>query len=768
MGTEMASAGRRFRPFAFSGVQCLLSGLGLLPPSPRGPRELVVAGLDGEVLVERDERGIPWVHAHSMQDALFAQGYLHGLERGFQMDFARRAATGRLAEWFGRRALAHDRFMRRLNFRYWAEASVATWSDNTRRYLAAYARGVNLAFQTAPLPAEFRLLRSRPEPWRESDTNLLIFQFGWILNRAWLHKWARHQIGQDPEVRAWLLDPLPGPEAPTILPGPKASAEGLGGVGSNAWVVAGWRTELGASLLANDPHVAPTFPANWYLMMLEGGALHAFGATIPGAPGVVIGQSQEIAWGLTNLNADVFELVEIGLEEDGGRYSVQGRWHRLGVREERIRVRGGGEVVELCRDSHLGPVIAELSPRRVVALAWTGFEPQPAAQALLRLNLAHDWESFNLALAEWWVPAQNILYTDRSGHIGYVAAGRLPRRPEPVEGPLADGNARSSPWAGFWDWQAHPRLFDPPTGVIVAANNPPGGLEPVAGVHSLGFRAARIAERLAERPRHSVESLAAIFNDVRAEPLVAVRDRLLAAAGIPASWRPLLETFDGEVTPDAVAPTLIYAFMLEVIPEKVRAALRRPFFGEQPGLALAFPRHFWWLLYERLAPAVLAFWEHLEVAAATWRAQERLTRDLGRDPAEWRWGRAHRLVWLHPFARVPLVRALFSRHPLPVAGDGNYTVCGALFEPNADTRWPKETAVLPTLRAIFSPGQPEVPVAVVWPGQSGHPASPHSDDQVGAWQAGQLFPIGPGMEVGDWITMFPDRPPPWPLPPTGR
>ncbi|MBX5466057.1 MAG: penicillin acylase family protein [Firmicutes bacterium] len=749
-------AGLRLGVAGRAAVTRILQGLGLVAPPPRGPQELSVAGLDGEVLVERDERGIPWIHARSMQDALLAQGYLHGLERGFQMDLWRRLATGRLAEWFGAPAVAHDRFMRRLNFRHWAEASTATWSENTRRYVAAYARGVNLAWAAKPLATEFRLLRARPEPWRESDTNLLIFWMSWLLNRGWWFHWAHHRLGGDPLVRAWLLDPLPE-AAPTIVSGTGSAVGGVG-LGSNSWAVAPWRSASGFPLLANDPHLAPTFPAPWYLMMIEGGALHAFGATLPGAPGVVIGQNQEIAWAFTNLNADVHRLVRLELTGDGGRYRVQDRWERLGVREEHIRVRGQGEVVQWCRDSHLGPVVTELSPKEVVVLHWTGFAPQSTVQALLGLNRAHDWESFNLALAEWGVPVQSVLYADRSGHIGYVAVGRLPAASDTAPG-LVDGNAGEGAFLRFWDWQAHPRAYDPPGGILVAANNPPGGEVPVPGFHSLGYRARRIAERLLAVEHHTPKTMAALFTDCYSAPLWEVCQRLLAQSTLPEGWREALEAFDGQVRPEAVAPTLLYTFLFEALPDPVRRALREPFWPEAPrgGLGLAHPAHFGWLLYERLAPAVLRFWDAVAVQPALARAHQRVVRDLGHDRARWRWGEACPVVPLHPLGRVRGVGAVFAFRPLAAGGD-LYSVQQLVWDLDPEGRWPTSALVVPGLRLVMDLGHPQESCGVVFPGQSGHPTSPHAADQVASWLLGELGPVGPGMEAGDWVTLRQDRP----------
>lgn len=744
----------RHRLPGFSALIPALRALRMLRPVGTSPSDFTVDGISGTIVVERDGYGVPRVMADNMADVLYAQGYLHGRERGFQMDLTRRLGYGELGEWFGPPALAGDRLMRALNLRHWCRESVNTWSDNTKNYLDAYARGVNRAWQDLKGTGEWRILGVTPRPWTAADCNILQFLMGWMLNSIWTAKWGRHLLQDEPELFDWLFGPLPE-ASPTIIPdtGP-AFPWGDRGFGSNGWVVGGQLTESGRPILANDPHLSPGLPSPWYLMVLEGGMLHAFGATLPGAPGIVLGQNQEIAWGMTNIDADVQNLMSIALEADGEHYRLGDRMERLVPRQEIIALRHRPAQTVTVWDSHWGPVLFRPEPNRAVALAWTGLQPQPGIQALLRLNRAHDWETFNLALAEWWIPTQNIVYADRAGHIGYVAAGKFPRSGNACRD-VRDGNDPAGGWTEFFDWQDNPRLFDPPSGFIVTANQPLAGDGDglaLAGRHNLGFRARRIEELLRQTGPHDTESLAAIQLDVVSAPLKQLAAKLLATQALPPAWRTVLSAFDGAVRVGSVAPTLLYAFAMEMLPDRLSARLSQSFGWPGDFAPPTAPPDLWVLLGERLVPQVLAHWDDERVVAALARAERRLTEDLGADRQHWVWGRVHVARLYHPLGESRVLAPVFTRKPLAMAGDW-YTPLQAAFSVNPKDGWPRRAAVTPSYRQILDLAQPERSVAIILPGQTGDPGMPHSDDMIGDFLNGRLHPIGPGMATEMWFTI---------------
>ncbi len=735
--------------------------LGMLKPVTRLEPSLFTSALQDVVEITRDDVGVPHIQAAHMLDALFVQGFVHGRERAFQMDLSRRLPQGQLSELLGPAGLPYDRFMRRLNVSYWANQAPATWSENTQAYVARYVDGVNYAFQTQPLPPEHRFLKAPLREWTVQDSNAIIYQLAWTLNSIWNSKWVFDQLDSQDETKSWLFGPL-DVDTPTIVPNTGCyDAWGTIGVGSNNWVVDGAHSETGGPLLANDPHLMPQLPSIWYEMFLEGGPMHVFGASLPGSPGIIIGQNQHIAWGVTNVDPDVQDLHRIQMEPDGEHYQIDGELKALQTRTEVIHVRGKSDETLTCAQSEWGPIIFDEAGGKKIALSWTGFQPLPMVQAVLRINRAHDWETFNNALAEWWVPAQNFVYADSAGHIGYIAAGRIPTRDGGPWRGVVDGNDGRYKWTGWREWTEMPRIVDPEQGYIVTANNPVVGnadTAPLFGRYSLGVRAQRIGELIRQRPKHSAESFKAIQRDVFSQPLLQLA-RLLDQESIPAPWRQALKGFSGEASADSPAPTVLYFFAVHAVPQAVRKGLDRPFFpGVKPGNpgTHPFPENFWELMGERLLSAVIMHWAEIDVAAAVRSAHSRLQEAFGPTPANWAWGKAHQAQLFHPFTAVKMLQPLFGRKPLPMGGD-LYTPLQTAFALDPQLPWPRGVSFMPSYRQIMDVVAPVESIAVHLTGQSGHPLSSHYDNLIAPYLDGTYFPLGPGMMTHAWFQMAPKK-----------
>lgn len=731
--------------------------LGLLRPEPSWPNTLKFAALQDSVTIDFNDNAVPTIQASSLLDAVRAEGYLHGRLRGFQMDFLRRMPAGELAELLGRDALSHDTFMRRLNLKHWAYESMATWSKPAKDMVNAYVQGVNQAWQDGPVAPEYRFLKVRPRPWSAEDTSILTYFLAWSLNSIWTYKWAYGQLFEMEAVHPWLFDALDGTPDTTIIPNTGSPLPwGNTGIGSNNWVVSGDRSQTGHPLLANDPHLMPQLPSIWYQIHVRGGPLDVQGASLPGAPGVIIGQNAHIAWGVTNVDPDCQDLYRIEME-DPSHYRLDGELTALTYREEKVHVRQSADVVLHCEDSHVGPVIRQKWDGSRIALAWTGFGPNTTVDALLQLNLARNWTEFQEALALWTVPAQNFVYADREGHIGYQLGGLIPIHPNgPVLG-WADGNTRASQWSGTISWDDMPRLFDPPQGYIVTANNAPVGRDgnPLfISKDSLGYRAKRIDDLIRKTEKHNQESFASIQLDTFSEPLLSLSKKLLADPQLPPGWRRILENFDGTVLPDSSAPTLLYLFAMEAVPSEVQEILNRAFFFdmrvEAPGTH-PYPENFWGLMGERLVPAVLTHFDQVDPTSAYARAQEKGQSAFGSDLQRWTWGRAHQINLFHPFNQVNATKAVFARASIPAPGDF-FTPCQGAFPVDPSLPWPRNVLYIPSYRQILDPSQPAASLFMHLTGQSGHPLSPHYDDLIALYTTGTLLPGG---ETAHSTTMTP-------------
>ncbi|WP_329541544.1 penicillin acylase family protein [Streptomyces sp. NBC_01358] len=510
-----------------------------------------LAGLDSNVEVKRDSYGIPQIYADSDADLFRAQGFVQAQDRFWEMDVRRHMTAGRLSEMFGSGQVETDSFLRTLGWRKVAQEEYDTvLSDETKKNLQSYADGVNAYLKGrdgADISVEYAALGFtndyKPTEWTPVDSVAWLKAMAWDLrgnmqdeiDRSLMtsrldaaqikdlypaypydkHKPIVSEGGISPATGKFDAEATPSDgtgsataqgategltsqlgalsdtldEIPALL-GPNGT-----GIGSNSWVVAGKYTTTGKPLLANDPHLAPQLPSLWYQMGLHCRAVSATckydtaGYTFSGMPGVIIGHNQDIAWGFTNLGADVTDLFLEKVSGDG--YLYDGKVKPFTVREETIKVAGGSSRHITVRETNNGPLVSDRSgelekvgqkapvsnaaPDRAdgygVALKWTALEPGHSMDAVFELNRAKDFTTFRAAAEHFEVPSQNLIYADTKGHIGYQAPGRIPVRKS------GDGTMPSPGWSSSYGWKKDPIPFDelpyeydPARGFVVTAN----------------------------------------------------------------------------------------------------------------------------------------------------------------------------------------------------------------------------------------------------------------------------------------------------------
>ncbi|MGB9606783.1 MAG: penicillin acylase family protein, partial [Bryobacteraceae bacterium] len=342
-----------------------------------------------------------------------------------------------------------------------AQQQHAALSPSDRRGLDAYVRGVNyyLATHRDRLPVEFRLLGYEPRPWSGVDSLLIGLYMFRVLTSTWELERQKQRLleGGDP-TKVERLYPLRS----GLEPAP----------GSNGWAVAGQLTASGKPILAGDPHLEYSLPSIWHPIHLRAPGLDVIGVAITGVPCVIIGHNHDLAWTMTNLQFDVQDLYEEKLDPRTGRYLFAGRLEQARLDSETVIVRGAPPVELKIWVTRHGPVVAE-EKGRYWALRWTGAETAGYGFPFLDLDRARNWQEFRTALARFVGPAQNFVYADRQGHIGYQAAGRLPIRTSHRGDLPADGASGAQEWQGYIPFDALPSVLDPPSGLIVSANQNP-------------------------------------------------------------------------------------------------------------------------------------------------------------------------------------------------------------------------------------------------------------------------------------------------------
>jgi len=519
---------------------------------PATDGSLALPGLQAEVRIERDADGIPTIRAASLNDLMFGLGVAHVQDRLWQMETHRRIGAGRLSEAFGEAALDTDRFLRALGVRRAAAAQWARTPPEQRALIEAYTRGVNaMLHRLKARPPEYLILGLQPEDWDPVDSLAWGIMMAWDLGGNWSSELLRMRLALTLPVERidQLMPPYPGDKPlPTADyaalfrslqlgadPGEKAMAaappSGVEGVGSNNWVIAGSRTASGHPLLANDPHLKLSAPALWYFARLEAPGVHVAGASLPGLPMIVLGQNDRIAWGFTNTGPDVQDLyLERVRPNDAGQYQTPDGWVAFEQGQEVIRVKGRPDVPITVRRTRHGPVISDAGiaddvsgakhPQYAIAMRWTALdadaEPVSAGLAITR---ATSVAGFVEATQAWVAPMQNMVVADVDGHIGFVAAGRVPlRKPEnDLKGlvPAPGWDARYD-WAGFIPAGETPREVDPPRGWIATANQRIHGPDYphfLTSEWASPYRYERIAQMLQSRDKHTPETIASMQAD---------------------------------------------------------------------------------------------------------------------------------------------------------------------------------------------------------------------------------------------------------------
>ncbi len=688
-------------------------------PLPRTSGE-IEAPVSGRAAVTRDRMGVPHIAATSIEDALFLQGLVTAQDRFWQMDALRRLAGGALAEIFGPPALESDFAARRLRLRRLAQQQHASLPEADRRALDAYVRGVNyyLSTHASRLPVEFRLLGYEPRPWSGVDSILI----GLYMYRALTSTWEierqklRLREAGDP-VKVERLYPLRADWEPAP--------------GSNAWALSGRWTATGKPLLAGDPHLEYSLPAIWHPVHLRAPGLDVIGAALVGLPCVVIGHNGHIAWSMTNLQFDVQDLYEVKLDPATGRYLYAGRWEPARLETETIPVRGRPPVELKIWVTRHGPVVAE-EKGRYWALRWSAADTAGFGFPFLDLNRARNWAEFRAALARYGGPAQNFVYADREGHIGYQAAGRLPIRKSHRGDLPADGSDPKQEWAGYIPFEALPSVLDPPSGMIVSANQnpfPESFAYAVSGSFAPPYRALQIRTLLAARMGWRAEEMLAVQKDVYsafhhllARQAVAAYERSSKRDATLVPAIELLRGWNGQMEKDSAAALL--AVLLENHFRK--AVVERA----SPGNSLNYRFEIAPAVLERLLRERPREWfEDFDAVLLTALAGavEEGRRMQGPQMRRWRWGEANRLLVEHPvLARLPLVGKYFRIGPVPMSG-GTTTV--------------KQTTrrIGPSLRIVVDFADLDRTLFVLPTGVSGHALSGRFKDHWDAYYVGRAF-----------------------------
>ena len=753
-------------------------------------------GLRAPVTVRRDERGIPYIEATNDEDLYFTQGYVTASDRLWQMDLQRRTARGQLSEIFGNAVLAQDKLHRRFGFGKMIDEAAAHLQPGFAPAVTAYTKGVNafissLTDQT--MPAEFRVLQYKPTEWMAGDSLAVGALMAEYLSNTWQLDVMRESLASLPQQKrdALLPDISPldvvvvgtdrarrtarlqgsSPTAQTrgvsaeslriltqlneLIDAERQSFELLGLSprsletlqASNNWVVSGKHTASGKPLLANDPHIPASAPNVWYQTELIAPGIHVAGVTFPGLPGIVIGHNEKIAWGATNLGPDVQDLFVEKFDKDNPtKYQTPAGWRDAEVRHEQINVRKNpidpksieAQPFDVVVTRH-GPIILEKEQTRY-ALRWTMLDPGTLeTPGIFAVNRASNWKEFTAALSNYNGPTQNFVYADVDGHIGYYGAGRIPIRKSGDGSVPYDGATDDGEWTGLIPFDKLPHVYDPPSGIIVTANQRVVGSDYpffVSHVWASPYRARRIFDLLSAKPKLTISDFRSIQGDVysigNATFARAAAKTLMSTSvspgeqdgngpnNVPTSVVNELSTWDGLMTADSRMALIVWQMRAAFRQRVIRAALgplASSYFWPESDVLIdriitEQPRD--WLPKE--------FSTYADLFKASYEdARQALTKSLGADETKWTWGAQTKARFNHPLAQLPFIGAPYVIEPFPQNGTGG---SGATVNVGSSV----------SMRFIadvndWDKSQNGIPL-----GESGLPNNPHWKDQLDDWR----------------------------------
>jgi penicillin amidase len=687
------------------------------------------------------------------------------------MDLMRRLARGETAEIFGRQTLEEDKRWRKFGFAKIAQDSLQYLSPELRLALDSYSKGVNAyisSLDDSSIPVEFRILQYRPRPWEPADTVVIGKILADALSTTWRNDLLRASILALPREKVTALTNqvtpydvvLFGKDAITskavartnaaqtdlseVLAAAEREAEirrgSLERVGmyaeelaaSNNWVISGRRTASGLPILANDPHLQPTAPGIWYLTEIESPTMHAAGVTFPGVPGIVLGHNESIAWGATNVGPDVQDLYVETIDATGRAKTPTGS-EAVTIRKEEIKYRPNplkpdtsSETLDVV-ETRNGVVIMEEGTKRY-ALKWTARDPRNNEfEAFYFANRAKNWDEFTKALRSYGGATQNFVYADAKGNIGWYAAGKIPIRRTGDGSMPYDGGTSDGEWVGYIPFEDLPHVYNPPSGLIVTANQRIVGTDykysQVSRDAATPWRARRIYDLLKDRSRVTPDDVRDVQYDVYNIPLANL-GKEIAAAPVSSETKTVINSWDGRMTAESSGALLV---------NEIRGCLANKIAADNSPVPANVIR-------ERVLDTAVrekqAMWLPKGyddygslIKACDTEVVDSLTKKYGPDRSKWTWGTLAVSRFPHPLAVVPLIGGQFSTPSVPISGSGQ--------TPNV--------ASAVSMRFVATPGRWDETRHVIPLGESGDPRSAHYKDQFDAWKNGtpMIFPFSP-------------------------
>lgn len=748
--------------------------------------------LHQQVNIHWDNHGIPHIYADDQHDLYYGLGYAHAQDRLWQMTLNQMAAEGRFAEFLGKELISYDKLQRTLGFWRIAKKIEQTISDSTRQKLEAYSKGVNTYVEDNPkdLPIQFTLADMKPIKWTVTHSIALARLMAWELNLAWKSELTYAYLSDHLSPQQYR-ELLPNNDfisasasqanessagwAQTIMPVLKKNEElnkmmGKQGshVGSNAWAISAQKSSTETPLLAGDPHLGLDMPGKWYEVHLNVDDKNLSGATLAGAPIVVLGQNDHLAWSLTNIMLDDTDFFQEALNPQNSKEYVLDSlagdplYEKFQVQKEIIKVKNADDTVFIRRLTNHGPVISDVFPEqkfiddRVITMKWTGHEVSNEVEALFTMNWAQSFDEFQRGARNFKVPGQHVIYADKAGNIARLPMANIPiRDPSPLQ--LRDGWDPSQSWRGYVSYDELPAAINPDRDWVANANNPPIGEDYphyISVYWEPNARYNRIRQYLTQNEQLSTQTFQEMQNDpysLYSRDLVQIILPVLKNSDQDFSTViSYLENWDYSYELSETAASITDVFLLKMsentFQDEMRAEAYENFvrFSALPIRTLM-----------RFLQNGSSFFDNIKtenkietrdeiIVQSMDEAVNFLEKNYGTEPFEWRWEQLHTIT-LEPslFGRAAkdssapaalklVVNNLLSKGPYHVRGHD-------MSINNGEYSWndPYEMVLGPSIRRIVDFSDLSKTLSILPTGQSGNPLSRYYGDQTESWLNGQ-------------------------------
>lgn len=776
--------------------------------------EIAVSGLKSPVKLYFDDYGVPQIYASNEEDAYFTEGYVHARDRLWQMDLTRRVAEGRLSEIFGSTAIEFDKLFKTIGIYRFAYAWYGSLSPKSKEILTSYTLGINSFIESHynNLPVEFDALNYKPEPWKPEHSLMLARMMAWDLNIAWYTDYILGEvltkagiektaaIFPDTNITIYIKpEPVESdttqPEAVNMEGSnylKEVSALGKGffemnegyrkflGInvshtGSNSWVVSGSRSIYGKPILANDPHLALQSPSRWYELRIKGGELDLRGMTFPGIPGVVIGNNKYISWGLTNLMNDDNDFVILELDSaDNGKYKYGKQVLAIDSIKEKIFVKDSVETDFVIRTTKIGPVVSDLRFRgfadmdsnpedpykdKLMTFRWTGFELSDEINCFYGINHAKNWDEFRIALKDFTAPAQNFIYSDIYGNIGYQAAGKVPIRKTASVNNFIFPSSEEVEWAGFVDFDKMPQLYNPKEGYIVTANTDPfGWMKDVKDKFYISYlwepssRFDRITKFIDSKTILDLDDYKLLQNSTESPYAKNITKDIYTDCYENSSpgnndvvWAvERLRSWNGDMSPNESIGSVYNTYLVFLIKNTFSDELGENVFNDFLAIQNIPYRSLEIIMKDKNNP----WFDNINTPKIETRSdivKESIAQAIeflrqkfpNRDINTWHWGEIHNVKFYHPLGIVEALDNTFNIGPFECGGDQT-TVNNTEYRFSDVMKDGKYRVVVgASMRMLVNMADIEHPLTINSTGQSGQPVNDHYSDQARMWHFGE-------------------------------